>query len=483
MFNSDPGLSAKSEGRRGGWDFRHPSTTDHVIKPDEPIPEKRGFSPLVIGLFVSAGLGLMIAIAVIIHDRRNNQAAATPPVLPLWDFTTLHGARKEPLVPVKIRRKIDAAVMRQGGSSDAVLIGSLAEGMFTEGGKKQKVYTTFQYGRSEVGHISFFALHTDGNLNLIPNQYDGIVLRTVRLPDADVDYLVVNSEGGNNGDDLDYMRVVSLRDGEVPKVIADVGITSDNSCASGGPGAFMVASKVFYRPAGTAMEILPFEQYTAPCIPNTKFTFLKTTQDDAQKVELPLVDADRRKVKARAQTAESDGQADIYTRDQATQTAAIPTMAPTPDLPNSQSRESHTVTTPAESEAAQAQPSPKFTNCYDNSFLRTAYKETSETRQQFALGAAEKLEASGIYVSARGEDNKYLLMVATPDNEDALRQFAAGMESNVSAHANFCVQGFAEVQFIIRDANMNQKLIQKFQTNFSQSWQYLLQHGGATPVQ
>jgi hypothetical protein len=49
-----------------------------------------------------------------------------------------------------------------------------------------------------VEHISFFALYTDVKLRLIPNPSGGTVLRTIRLQDADVDYLVIDANGGNN---------------------------------------------------------------------------------------------------------------------------------------------------------------------------------------------------------------------------------------------------------------------------------------------
>ena len=245
---------------------------------------------LVLGVLIGGVLFTLLSLAVgfaFFHfyaQKTPDQVAVASPVFLLWDFTTPHDNGKEPLVPVDIRREINAAVVRQDLSSDEVSIFSFAEGTFTEGGTKQQVYTTWQFGRSVIEHISYFALYTDGKLTLIPNPSAGTVLRTVRLPGADVDYLVLDTNGGNLGESLDYIRVVSLRDGELSKVIADVGITNDNFCGSEAPGAHWVASKVFYRPAGTAMEIMPFEQYVQGCNPNDKFTFLKITKDDASKM-------------------------------------------------------------------------------------------------------------------------------------------------------------------------------------------------------
>jgi hypothetical protein len=75
------------------------------------------------------------------------------------------------------------------------------------------------------------------------------------------------------------------------------------------------------------------------------------------------------------------------------------------------------------------------------------------------------------------------LFVSTPENEAVLMHWATLARSDMSMRANWCTKGFAEVQFIIRDANMNQKLVSKFQTNAWEAFRYMQQRGGATPVQ
>jgi hypothetical protein len=87
-----------------------------------------------------------------------------------------------------------------------------------------------------------------------------------------------------------------------------------------------------------------------------------------------------------------------------------------------------------------------------------------------------------VNVIAAGDDKEYLLYVATPENEDALQGMAKEISSNPSARANFCLHGFAEVQFIIRDENMNQTLAGKFQTNFDQTLDYVRERQDATPI-
>jgi hypothetical protein len=45
------------------------------------------------------------------------------------------------------------------------------------------------------------------------------------------------------------------------------------------------------------------------------------------------------------------------------------------------------------------------------------------------------------------------------------------------------LEQFAEIQFVIRDADMNQRLIDKFPTDPVELERYVMQTGGATPVQ
>jgi hypothetical protein len=168
--------------------------------------------------------------------------------------------------------------------------------------------------------------------------------------------------------------------------------------------------------------------------------------------------------------------------EQATQATPTPVVAQTPNPPSSQDSEPQSSPDTSASVPAQANPTGAPANCYDNKILSTFFKETSQTRSQLAQEVAEKLQADDIYVSVGGEDNKYLLFVSTPENAAVLRHWATLARSDMSMRANWCTKGFAEVQFIVRDASMNQKLVSKFQTNAWESFRYMQQRGGATPV-
>jgi TPR repeat protein len=126
----------------------------------------------------------------------------------------------------------------------------------------------------------------------------------------------------------------------------------------------------------------------------------------------------------------------------------------------------------------------KQRGCYNDAFLHHQNPATSATRNQIALDFANRTQSLNIFVSAAGEDNEYLLFAAPLENEQQLRELAAAIEgSDKSARANFCLQQFAEVQFVVRDANMNQRLISKFSTDPLELQRYVMQTAGATPSQ
>jgi hypothetical protein len=157
-----------------------------------------------------------------------------------------------------------------------------------------------------------------------------------------------------------------------------------------------------------------------------------------------------------------------------------PSVAPVSQSPNSRTSDLNT----AANLPAQSESKPMSTNCFENDLLARKGGETSVTRGQFADDSAERLsKISNIYASAQGDSNEYLLFSTSPENIDDLRQLYADMTAKPSIRANLCMKGFFEVQFIVRDAHMNQKLVAKFQTNISEALHYLQQQYGATPIQ
>jgi hypothetical protein len=141
--------------------------------------------------------------------------------------------------------------------------------------------------------------------------------------------------------------------------------------------------------------------------------------------------------------------------------------------------------TPPTGSESETQHSNSPRNCYDSG-IKSIFRKTSEARTQFALETSDKIQGAlgpdSIYASAAGEDNKVLLFVAMPENAAMLKQLAEQLLSNPSTQANFCYQGFAEVQFLTRDSNYHQKLMRRFETNAPETLKFIQQRGGATPI-
>lgn len=127
---------------------------------------------------------------------------------------------------------------------------------------------------------------------------------------------------------------------------------------------------------------------------------------------------------------------------------------------------------------------PKSNNCYDNDGAQvlTREKATPEIRREFADLAASTLIAKGITATVGGEGSQFLLFTAAPENADQLSDWEHIFQGDGSAKANVCLKGFAEVQFIVRDASMNQQLLSKVPTDVHQTWSYAVQNYGATPM-
>jgi hypothetical protein len=124
-------------------------------------------------------------------------------------------------------------------------------------------------------------------------------------------------------------------------------------------------------------------------------------------------------------------------------------------------------------------------NCYDDHYFSIVTRHDAKTRMSFAMKLADGDQQNGIFVKAAGEDNKYLLFSSSPENESVLMQIASFALSSESegVRANYCVQGFAEVQFIVRGDDGSQRLLRRYKTSFQETWKYVNRVGGATPVE
>jgi|CZKZ01.1.fsa_nt_gi DNA invertase Pin-like site-specific DNA recombinase len=59
---------------------------------------------------------------------------------------------------------------------------------------------------------------------------------------------------------------------------------------------------------------------------------------------------------------------------------------------------------------------------------------------------------------------------------------AEGFRQRPNIMANMCIQQFAEVQFLVRDEQLNQRLVDRIKTDPHGTIMYAMQMGGAHPV-
>lgn len=125
-------------------------------------------------------------------------------------------------------------------------------------------------------------------------------------------------------------------------------------------------------------------------------------------------------------------------------------------------------------------------NCHDNPFLEAFAKHealNATSRQKYASNAASALGVgSDLNIISAGDDSQYLLFVGSSGSESDLTQLAILISHDDNMKAGICEQGFAGVQFIIRDENFHQALISKFPTSAKEEIHYTLQHTGAHPM-
>lgn len=242
-------------------------------------------------IFSAAALAVVGVATVVVtkhHQPLEVPAAAVTPVVPqpelLIDQTHPPAAnRGEHSAEMG---EIMAAVQRQTLRNDAVRVEGPILGHFVAGiAQNQELFAASQEGEDRHHPNGFLAIFTGGKLRLVINDYgSATVVRALRLKDADVDYVLEGTEDGGQGFEYFNDRVVSLRDPEAPRIVADLGNTKIEECASGEPKARVLAGKVYYKASGTALDIQPIEYYAASCETPDQFALVATSRDDIDKV-------------------------------------------------------------------------------------------------------------------------------------------------------------------------------------------------------
>jgi len=121
-------------------------------------------------------------------------------------------------------------------------------------------------------------------------------------------------------------------------------------------------------------------------------------------------------------------------------------------------------------------------SCHSNMAV-LVFKNTADTRDQYATKLAESLGQTGIYAKAAGVDNSYLLFTGTPQSAESLKELYTETTGSADTRFRFCTEGFAEVQFIVRSEDLSQTLIGSYKTSFEEAYNHSMQLAGGTPVQ
>ena len=173
-------------------------------------------------------------------------------------------------------------------------------------------------------------------------------------------------------------------------------------------------------------------------------------------------------------------QTTVTSQPQAIQT--VQTVAPSPSPQSSSATPSPSPT--VASREPEKQPSVQATadtpiatdkeNCYDSDALkriRLRMGTTADTRRDFAVKKTEGLDrlvgADVIWLTTGGTDNQYLLFSSSPENAYILGQVSKAIWQPASQD-NLCALGFAEVQFITKNADFQQELLKKYTTSASE---------------
>jgi hypothetical protein len=282
----------------------------------EPRPSKL-VGKIVLGLAAAAVLLVLIVrgIGLILpkHSENSQQQSAAPaqlistdivapqsaPKELLWDFANSHtnweDEQKQAINPVDVPPETVAELqdaVNKVSAPDPIHVTSALKGRFLSENKDEQLLVTVAQYHPNNPHVSdqstYFAIVAGEVITVIPSGYLNTALRLVRVPEADVDYVLAAGGGHAQGVEVARAQVVSFRDistvDRPVKVIADLGVTYIDSCGNGGERA--VAAKVYYRPAGRTLDVLPYEHFVAGCGDRVNgFTFVKTSVDDCQKVE------------------------------------------------------------------------------------------------------------------------------------------------------------------------------------------------------
>lgn len=256
---------------------------------------------LRVAAYVGVGIAFVGMVAMIVAGNGVTQSVSREL---LWDFAANHsGPNLKAALPVDVARETVAELQREvnmaNPSRDAIHITSFLKGRFIAGqGGEQVLMTLVQRhtrASSSSNESTYFAVVQAGKtLGVFPAGGLNTILRVVRIPDANVDYVLAAKDSSNQATEIANAQVVSIEDGKHIEVIDDLGVVHISSCGTGLPQRKTVAARIYFQSADTgALKVFPYEHFVAPCEDGgSSFRLLKTSADDSQAVFAAMIQAD-----------------------------------------------------------------------------------------------------------------------------------------------------------------------------------------------
>lgn len=240
---------------------------------------------LVVAVIVAFGAGVGGLLLVQHFQRSAPQAAQVAPQL-LWDFT---GPYTQPDLPQSLKDKITEQIWPITHTSDKVIFTSEVRGAFYPGAAagSQTAVAATQYSqeRSEAeGPWSFLIIQTDDNLELFQNPYGTAVLRAFRPEGATADLLLSDADGGEQGEDRHFERVISVASHSI-QLVRSIGLADISDCAGIAPHGNVADRIYFTSTVHGSIAAISREHFYRNCTTRT-FQPLKSDLEDVEQLLL-----------------------------------------------------------------------------------------------------------------------------------------------------------------------------------------------------
>lgn len=212
---------------------------------------------------------------------------------PLWDARRPGPWYERPELPAEDASRISSLVKQYTGSPEDVWTFSSVKGRFLRGSADEQTLVSVSQSDNRrsmaQGPWSFIAVYSKGKMKLLKTEMDGTLLKTVHVPDADVDYVLLDSSGGEQGESRDYFRLVSV-DGFRFRIIHEIGIVRESDCAGFKPKG-VVADSLYVQFQTSAQDFsIRRQHYFSRCLEDMRditpasFTLLNSSGGDAESV-------------------------------------------------------------------------------------------------------------------------------------------------------------------------------------------------------